>query len=79
MVDNPVPIRFTMRALPGITFLRYPASVAPNEGTIGFVTDGKAWQTGGVYRDGRWRNMRGKPFDREINFWTVMEATDGQD
>ena len=73
------PIRFQVRALPGMWFLRYPISVEAKDGTIGFVTDGKTWQTGAVFRDGRWCNMRGKPIEREITAWTVMEATDGQD
>ena len=72
------PIRFQIRNLPGIWFLRYRASVEPKEGTIGFVTDEKTWQTGGIFKDGCWRNMGGKPIEREITAWTVMEKTDVQ-
>lgn len=89
--ENRAPIRFQVPALPGIWFLRYPASVIPNEGTIGFVTDEKTWQTGAVFEDGAWRSVRaatfktgsrpkmgGKVIERQITAWTVMEKTDGQ-
>ncbi|MBD3761475.1 hypothetical protein [Rhizorhabdus sp.] len=73
------PIRFQVSALPGQWFLRYRASVTPDEGTIGFVTDEKTWQAGGIFKDGCWRTLRGKPIDREITAWTVMEAGNAQD
>lgn len=71
------PIRFQVSQLPGIWFVRYPVSVEPKEGTVGFVTDEKTWQSGGIFKDGRWRKAGGKPIEREITHWTVMEATDG--
>jgi hypothetical protein len=71
---TPKPIRFQVRALPGLWFLRYRASVTPAEGTLGWVTDEKSWQDGAVYIDGCWRSLRGKPITREIAAWTVQEA-----
>lgn len=76
-ISDELPIRFQAHALPGVWFLRYPASVEPEEGTVGFVTDGETWQAGGVYREGAWRRKDGQPFKREIRSWTIMEPRDG--
>jgi hypothetical protein len=72
--DNTRPIRFQVRALPGLWFLRYRASVTPPEGTLGWVTDEKSWQVGAIFKDGCWRTMGGKPITREITAWTVEDA-----
>ncbi len=70
------PIRFQVRSLPGLWFVRYRASDTPPDGTIGWVTDEKTWQDGAIFRDGCWRTLRGKPITREITAWTVQEVKD---
>jgi hypothetical protein len=70
-------IRFTIPLLGDrFVFVRYPMDVTPPEGLIGFVND-DTWQTAGVYRDGAWRNMAGKPFKRKPTHWTAMVGSDG--
>ena len=72
--QSPAPLRFSLQLVPSVTFLRYPATTAPAEGTMGIVT-GDDWQTGGLFRDGEWRTMRGRPFKRPVRYWTIMEES----
>jgi len=65
-------IRFTVRALPGLTFIRYPVEVTPPEGTVGFVNTSE-WQCAGIFKDGAWRNARGTELKRIPTHWTIMD------
>ena len=71
-------IRFTLRQLPGLTFVRYPVDVPPPEGTVGFC-NGPDWQCPAMFKDGAWRTIRGRPLNRAPTHWTAMErAADGE-
>lgn len=65
-------VRFTIRGVPGMEFIRRPVSLKPPSGTIALV-GGEGWQTAGTYRDGEWVTSNGKPFKRPVLFWIEME------
>jgi hypothetical protein len=65
-------MRYELRRLPGLVFLRYPAAFQRLEGTIGIVT-GARRQGAGHYHDGACGTKSGKPLAREVKFWTVLE------
>lgn len=70
-------IRFGLRALPGMVFVRFPVELPPLAPILGVVT-GDGWQTGGRFRDGRWWTMGGKPFARRVLHWTATLDDKGQ-
>jgi len=65
-------IRFTVPMLRGFVFRRYPIEVTPPDGLVGFINN-STWQTGAIFKDREWRNMRGKPFKQVPTHWTAME------
>jgi hypothetical protein len=72
---DPMPsegVRFTLRYLPGLTFIRYPIEAPPPDGTMGFV-NGADWQSPAKFVDGAWLTMGGKPFARKPTHWTIMD------
>ena len=72
-LDNTKGIRFEMKALPGLWFVRYPGDVIPADGTI-CCCGGSDWQQGAMFSDGVWRSLKGKPLARVPTHWTVLDA-----
>lgn len=66
-------IRFTLKVLPGMVFVRYPASVIPPENTIGFI-NGARQQCAAVFKGGEWCSIRGRPLKRQPEHWTMIET-----
>ena len=76
--NSPLPdggVAFRVPLLRGYVFRRYPVSIAPPEGFVGFITDGKR-QAAGQYRGGQWLNQAGRPIAWEPTHWTAMESPD---
>lgn len=71
-LDRTKGIRFEMKALPGLWFVRYPSDVYPAEGTVGWC-GGSDWQQGGVFKGGAWCSVKGAPLSRIPTHWTVPE------
>jgi hypothetical protein len=65
-------VRFELRFLPGISFIRYPIDRTPPDGVIGFV-NGADWQSPARFVDGAWLTLGGKPFTRTPTHWTIMD------
>lgn len=66
-------VRFTVKLLNcPLDFRRYPIEVEPPEGLVGFINNASR-QCAGVYRDGKWRDQRGKPITWEPTQWTVID------
>lgn len=67
-------VGFTIPLLKGWVFVRYPIEISAPEGTIGFLGDGKTWQSAGEFKDGEWRPVRGQRFPTAPKYWTVIEG-----
>lgn len=55
-----------------LAFRRYPLDVAPPEGLVGFVNDASR-QCAGIYRDGAWRDAKGRALKWEPTHWTALD------
>lgn len=80
MTRQPLPpggVRFTVDLLNyPIAFRRYPITVTPPDGLVGFVNNAHR-QDGAHYRDGAWRGKSDKPLTWEPTHWTAFDDDEG--
>lgn len=73
--------RYRLNVLPQMQFVRRPASMLPEDGTMCLIDRGTVERadryTPATYRDGKWCNLSGRPFSQPPTFWTEM-MSDGQ-
>lgn len=76
-LDRAKGIRFEVKALLGLWFVRYPGDVVPADGTICWC-GASDWQQGAMFSGGVWCSLEGKPIARVPTHWTVMDERKDQ-
>jgi len=62
--------------LAGLSFLRHPVDITPDEGTVGFV-EGDGWRCAGTFKGGEWKRTSGAPFARKVTHWSIVDPEKG--
>lgn len=65
----------------GLTFVRYPISEPPKDGTLGFVDDGVGggWtdRDVAVFKDGEWKKPSGAKLRFVPAYWGELDGSNG--
>ena len=64
-------VRFVAPGLLNFAFIRYPATTIPDDNTMAFA-EGPGWRRVGIYRNGAWKDDKGRPLKDDFTYWTVI-------